>query len=128
MSATNFREAAKLAKAVARAAYRAPAPRAAVVSDTARDDEIRDKALEHFRAQRAAINAGTGRATTDACNSLLDFLEAAPEFNTLVCTALSCDAAVTGAAFQALLRKVMLADAEAEALRDLRQLELERED
>jgi hypothetical protein len=128
MSATNFREAAKLAQAVARAAYHAPAPHAAVVSDIDLDDEIRDKALEHFRAQRAAINAGADAATKDTGDSLLQFLDKSQEYQNLVRTALSCDAAVTGAAFQALLRKVMLADAEVEAIRDIEQAELERQD
>lgn len=110
------------------AACRAPAPRRAAISEEDRDDAIRDQARAHYRAQRAAICADTGRATNDTCNSLLDFLEAAPEYRVLVRTALSCDPAVTGAYFQQLLAKVMNADAEVEAIRDIEQAALERED
>jgi hypothetical protein len=83
-----------------------------------RDAEIATLARAKFQAARDAILAGDQRATTDACNSLQDFLANAvlPD---LVRTAFATGSDVTGKAFTDILVAVMQADAELAATREV---------
>ncbi|MGK5049477.1 hypothetical protein ACQ4WP_26815 [Janthinobacterium sp. GB4P2] len=76
-------------------------------------------ASSSFSAQRSAIRAGDKRATTDACNSLLNYLADSADLPTLVRTALNGDAVITGLAFTDILLAVMQADADQAAEREL---------
>lgn len=86
--------------------------------DELRDAEIATLARAKFQAQRDAILAGDKRATTDACNSLQEFL-AGGALPDLVRTAFATGSDVTGKAFTDALVAVMQADAELAATREV---------
>lgn len=88
-----------------------------------RNAKITQLARARFSADRASILAGTGRATNDISNSMQEFFASSPALGELIRTALSGSAEVTGKRFVDLLCKVMQADAEIEAIRDVERME-----
>ena len=88
-----------------------------------RDAEISRLTRARFAADRASIIASTGRATNDASNSMQEFFASSPDLGELIRTALSGSAEVAGKRFTDLVVKVMQADAELEAIRDVERME-----
>lgn len=87
-----------------------------------RNAEIARLTREEFDKQRAAIMAGDKCATTDACNSLADYSANSPDWPALVRTSLLAPG-IVGKHFTDMLAKVMLADAEVVAIRQVEQAE-----
>lgn len=83
---------------------------------------------DEFKKQRNAILAGDKRATTGACNSLMDYLTNSEDWPTLIRTALATSSDVTGKRFTDLLVKVMQADAEVVAIRAVEDMEAAAKD
>lgn len=88
------------------------------------DVEIIRLMHEKFGRQCAAIMDGDKRATTDACNSLMEYLANSQDWPDLIQTALTTPG-IIGKNFADLLAKVMMADAEIEAIREVECMEAE---
>lgn len=94
----------------------------AITHDEARDEKVAELTDQNFEARRALLLTGDPRTVGDVASSV------AAEFNDdslldeLVQLAVR-DEQAAGARFAKLVKKVLLADAETDALRDVEQLE-----
>lgn len=86
--------------------------------EEARDEKLAELTKQNFDARWALLKLGDPRTVVDVCNSVLDYLTHAGDLPKMVQAA-----TIVQSRFGEVVRKMVLEDAEVDALRELEQQE-----